>query len=115
SISWSGFVTAVLVPTAWVATAIMAGYFWGTIPYIKTMIRQRGSKSWYIGSVVYHLGMVGLACLTMNAWLVAFSVLVTARAAVVPKLWPRAKPKFIGIGEMTGTVMIILIICLTRL
>ena len=111
--AWQSFVTAISTPVVWIATAVMSGYFLGTIPYVKTMIRERGNKAWYIGSVAYHCILVVLAILTLNAWLVAFAVLITLRAALVPKLWPRAKPKNIGIGEMTGTALIILIVCLT--
>jgi len=100
-------------PTAWLVTAVMAGYFLGTIPYVKTMIRERGSTRWYIGSVAYHIVLVALACLTLNGWLIAFSVLIAARAGVVPKVWPRAKPKYIGIAEVIGTVIIMLIAWLT--
>jgi len=106
----TGFLTAVSQPAVWLATATMAAYCLGTIPYIKTMIRERGKPGWYAASVVYHLILVGLAILTANPVLIAFSVLLVARAAVVPKVWPRAKPKIIGIGEMVATVSIIIII-----
>ena len=113
TLAWGGFWQGVAQPTAWLATAVMAGYFLGTIPYIKTMIRERGHKGWYIGSVAYHGCLIVLAVLTLQTALIGFAVLICARAAVVPKVWPRAKPKFIGIGEMTGTVIILVIIWLT--
>jgi len=113
SLALGGFAQAVAQPIAWLATAIMAGYFLGTIPYIKTMIRERGHKGWYIASVAYHCLIVVLAVVTLRPALIAFAVLITARAAVVPKVWPRAKPKHIGLGEMAGTVIILVIIWLT--
>jgi len=114
SIRPAGFLAAISGPwVVWMATVILAGYFWGTIPYVKTMIRERGSTGWYIGSMVYHGILFGLSCMTRNPWLMAFMALIALRAALVPKLWPKAKPKFIGIGEVVGTIVIILVICLT--
>jgi len=109
---WAVFAAGVDSPKAWLAAAIFAGYFWGTIPYVKTMIRERGKLSWYIASIAYHAVMIVLGFL-VNPWVGAFAVLATARAALVPKLWPRAKPKRIGIGEMVGTVILIVIVVCT--
>jgi len=109
---WSVFAAGVAWPKAWLAAAVFAGYFWGTIPYVKTMIRERGKPGWYIASVAYHAVMIGLGFL-VNPWVGAFAILATARAALVPKLWPRAKPKRIGIGEMAGTVILIVIVVTT--
>lgn len=41
-------------PKAWAIAAVYAGYFVGTVPYVKTLIRQRGNRTWLIGSVTYH-------------------------------------------------------------
>ena len=111
-LGWDGFFTAVQSVAPWLATAVLAGYFWGTIPYVKTMIRERGKTRWYVGSVVYHCALIVPAFL-VNGWVGAFSIALAARAAAVPKLWPRAKPKAIGIAEVAGTVAIVVIACLT--
>ena len=113
SLGWAAFTDAIKQPPVWLATAVMAAYFLGTIPYIKSMIRERGNPAWYAGSVAYHWVVVLLSVLTMHAWLIVFAVLIALRATLVPRLWPRAKPKYLGIGEMTGTVIILLIIGLT--
>jgi len=110
----SCLMTAIIAwPTGWLAAAIMAGYFLGTIGYVKTMIRERGQPAWYAGSVTYHLVMVISTAMTRDPWLIAFAILVALRAVLVPKLWPRAKPKWIGIGEITATIALILIVWLT--
>ena len=111
--AWGGVATAVGQVTPWFATIVMAAYFLGTIPYVKTLIRERGKPGWYAASVIYHCVLIVLAFLTMHAWLLAFSVLAAVRATAVPRLWPHAKPKYIGIGEITGTVAIVLITWLT--
>jgi len=109
---WAAFTAAVAWPKAWLAAAVFAGYFWGTIPYVKTMIRERGKPGWYVASIAYHCVLIVLGFL-VNPWVGAFAVLIAARAALVPKLWPRAKPKRIGIGEMIGTVVLIIIVVCT--
>jgi len=109
---WRAIWPAVAWPTAWIATAALAGYFWGTIPYVKTMIRERGKAGWYIASVVYHCAIIVPAFL-VNWWLGGFAVLIAARAALVPKLFSRSKPKQIGVAEVVLTVLLVLLLTLT--
>ncbi|AYX82249.1 hypothetical protein EGX79_08675 [Corynebacterium jeikeium] len=54
-------------PKAWAIAAIYAGYFVGTVPYVKTMIRKRGNRQWLIGSVTYHVLITAVAII---GWLV---------------------------------------------
>ncbi|MDR2975532.1 MAG: YwiC-like family protein [Propionibacteriaceae bacterium] len=108
-----GEVVAVVAgSSSWSATAVLVGYFWGTILYVKTMIRERGKRGWYWASVGWHLAMVAAAVLA-NAWIVPVAVVVAARAALVPRLWPRAKPALIGAGEVVATVTLVVTVCLT--
>jgi len=111
-VDWITFACAAAWPTAWIASAVLAGYFWGTIPYVKTMIRERGKHGWYIGSVAYHCALIVPAFL-INRWIGCFAVIAAARAAVVPKLWPKAKPRQIGIAEVMGTVALIVLLVAT--
>jgi hypothetical protein len=106
---WNGFVEAAGLPSAWLVAAVFAGYFWGTIFYIKTMIRQRGKTGWYLASVVYHLVMVPLGFL-VSPWVGALGCLIAARAIAVPKIWPRAKPPVIGAGEVGLTVVMMAVL-----
>ena len=108
----SAFLNSVALPWAWLVAAIFAGYFWGTIPYVKTMIRERGKWGWYAASVIYHLALVVPAFL-INPWLGGLSLVILLRAAAVPRLWPHAKPKWIGLGEVAVTVLLVIIVCLT--
>nr|WP_120492015.1 YwiC-like family protein [Corynebacterium lactis] len=50
---------------AWAIGLIYAGFFVGTVPYVKTLIRERGSTAWLAGSVAYHLA---LACIAVAAF-----------------------------------------------
>jgi hypothetical protein len=90
-------------PTAWAAGAVIAGYFLGTVPYVKTMIRERGSAPWYAGSVAYHLLGAAAAGIAAGPLLGTLGALLAARAAIVPKVWPRAKPLAVGLGEFAAS------------
>ncbi|GGU08296.1 YwiC-like family protein [Streptomyces violascens] len=58
-------------------------YFSGTVPYVKTMIRERNSRAYYGGSVAYHGVAPALATL-LNPWLAAPFALYLLRAALLP-------------------------------
>jgi hypothetical protein len=106
---WPGFVEAASLPSAWLVAAVFAGYFWGTIFYIKTMIRERGKPGWYVASVVYHLAVLPLG-FWVSPWVGAVGCLIAARAIAVPKLWGRAKPAVIGVGEVAITVVMMAVL-----
>lgn len=99
---------------AWWLAALAFAYFFGTVLYVKTLVRERGHKSWVIGSVAYH-GVVaaltaGAAVLGLLAWAwPVFFVLLTARALLVPALGPLSgrtvTPKQAGVGEIVVTVV----------
>jgi len=114
SVGLGDFLDGVALGKAWLMAAIFAGYFWGTIFYVKTMIRERGKWGWYVASVAYHLALVAPAFL-VNPWLGGMSVVILLRAALVPRAWPRAKPKQIGLGEVAVTVALVVTVCLTIL
>lgn len=53
---------------AWVAMVFLAVYFSGTIPFVKSMIRERNNLRYLVGSIIYHV----VAVLIM--WLMALLV-----------------------------------------
>ncbi|QIK84778.1 YwiC-like family protein [Sanguibacter sp. HDW7] len=104
-------------PTVWVATALTAAYFLGTVPYVKTLIRERGSRTWYIGSVAFHLALVPLPWLLAATSSVAFGPglltvfygILAVRAALVPLRG--ATPRQVGIGEIfASTALTVLVV-----
>ncbi|MFE9041778.1 YwiC-like family protein [Streptomyces sp. NPDC007818] len=58
-------------------------YFAGTVPYVKTMIRERNSEAYRRGSITYH-ALALLAAALLNPWLAVPFGLCLARAAVLP-------------------------------
>lgn len=99
---------------AWWLAALSFAYFFGTVPYVKTLIRERGHRSWVVGSVAYHLIATLLVAAAAGAgtlswaWCGFFAV-ATIRALVVPWAGPMAgqtvTPKQAGIGEVALTLL----------
>lgn len=52
---------AVAAHHVWGAFSIMTLYFCGTVPYVKTMIRERDREAWLQGSLSYHSLLVPAA------------------------------------------------------
>lgn len=91
-----------VVEHAWRALAVVALYFVGTVFYVKTMIRERGSLGWMRLSVGFHVGLLLLLGI-LQWWLLAVVALAALlRAIIVPRLqWT---PKRIGLLEIVFTV-----------
>lgn len=68
---------------AWAAAVACLLYFAGTVPYVKTMIRERGSRAYRVGSVAYHAVALAAAA-ALSPWLaIPFAAYLT-RAAALP-------------------------------
>ncbi|MFC0647298.1 YwiC-like family protein [Cellulomonas phragmiteti] len=89
----------------WTATAVLAAYFLGTVPYVKSLIRERDDPRVRRASVAYHVLVAALLAL-VGPLLGAVGVLLVARAVVVPWRWPRARPAAIGAGEVLATLVV---------
>jgi len=90
---------------AWLLAGVLAVYFAGTVLYVKTLIRERGSQPYYWLSVVTH-GLATLALIPLAPALTPVFAALTARAAIVPAF--RVTPKQAGIGEIFSTVIVAL-------
>lgn len=87
-----------------VAAAVLFWYFGGTVLYVKSCIRQRGSVAYLTASVAWHAAGVVGAGLLSGGWVLLAGAL-TLRAAVVPSL--RATPLQLGIGEIVATLAVV--------
>ena len=107
----------------WVLSGLLAAYFLGTVPYVKTNIRERGSRAWLIGSVLYHVGGIMAAAFAAAAGFTGAAhivvwVLLAIRAGMVPVLRARASAvagvrakrwaMIIGVGEIVATIAVFL-------
>ncbi|MER5883544.1 YwiC-like family protein [Streptomyces sp. NPDC001941] len=74
-------------------------YFGGTVPYVKTMIRERNSRTYYRASVAFHAAALVLATL-LSPWLALPFALYLTRATVLP-----------GRGLKVGVVGAVELVC----
>ncbi|MFB6618095.1 YwiC-like family protein [Streptomyces sp. NPDC085524] len=68
---------------AWPGAVACLLYFAGTVPYVKTMIRERNSPAYRAGSAVYHAGALAVAAL-LSPWLAIPFAAYLARAVALP-------------------------------
>lgn len=106
------------LPTGWsspamAATTFLALYFTGTVPLVKTMVRDRGSSAMLAFSIGYHVvAIVVMVVYTVLVgfgwWMVAVLVLALARAVYFPLSARRGKrwtAKDIGKAEVVPCVL----------
>lgn len=107
------------VPATMVAVSLVCfGYFFGTVLYVKTIIRERGHRAWVAASVGWHV-LCAVASLALpeaspRLAVMAFFVLMAARAWLVPWLGPlrgrNFSAKSVGIGEFAATVLLLVVL-----
>ncbi len=100
-------------PGAWtplVVSGLVFAYFFGTVLYVKTNIRERGSRAFHAVSVGWHAAAT-LACVALAValawpwWWAAFFAVTTARAALVPsRHWTARR---IGVVESLLCVVLV--------
>ncbi|WP_371617802.1 YwiC-like family protein [Streptomyces sp. NBC_00454] len=68
----------------WAPAAACLLYFAGTVPYVKTMIRERNSRTYYRGSVAHHAAALALSAAFLSPWLALPFGAYLARAIALP-------------------------------
>ena len=105
----------------WLATAVLTLYFVGTIPYVKTLIRERGSRAWIRGSIAYHGAVLTVAVVIASVgmlswWIVALWVLLLVRSVAFPawsnKLGKPLRPAIVGFTEFAVSTAVVLVLVL---
>lgn len=80
-------------------------YFLGTVLHVKTMIRERGERAWYVATVAYH-GAALLAASLISPWLALPFTLYLARTAILPR---RVVPvPVVGAIEVLNSVLLVI-------
>ncbi|AEX38489.1 Hypothetical protein CpPA02_0011 [Corynebacterium pseudotuberculosis] len=113
-ITWAGDGLTVRV---WAICGVLLLYFAGSIPYVKTLIRERGSRPWLIGSITFHIVFLIIACVAAAYQMVHVAVAVVAgilllRAWLMPvtgarreRLWT---PRQVGLLDALLGVLVVL-------
>lgn len=83
--------------------AFVVAYFAGTVFTVKTMLRQRGSRSWWVASIGYHVVvLVGVVLAMVGGWLawpwLALATLLLVRAVWEPMTLSRRPLTVLQIG-----------------
>lgn len=99
----------------WYLCALLATYFSSTVPFVKTVIRERKSTGWFIGSIATHVVIiVVMAVLAARGYLywlhVAVWVVLLVRAIAMP-VWAKKrgvpwKPRNIGVPEIGYSILV---------
>ena len=109
---------------AWAAFAVYLAYFVGTVPYVKTLIRERGSRPWFIGSVSYHVVVLVAAVVAVlvtgghpfHPAIIVVAVVLLARATLMPITGARREkpwtPKVVGLLDAAITVLVVIVVLL---
>jgi hypothetical protein len=94
------------VTPRWQPFAVVLLYFTGTVLFVKTMIRERGSVPYRWASIVYHLAAVAAATL-----IGAFAALVFAGLLARAWLLPGRPmtPKQVGFVEIGASVLVLVV------
>lgn len=100
---------------AWLIALVLGVYFALTVPYVKTLIRERGKRNWRLGSVVAHvLAAAGVVVLSFFDVVSTFHALVwivlAGRAALMPFLAFRRgrpwRPAVVGVIEVVLSLLV---------
>ncbi|WP_238010452.1 YwiC-like family protein [Dactylosporangium sp. AC04546] len=83
---------------------VVLAYFTGTVLYVKTMIRERGSRGYRIASVACHvLALAG--AVVLGPLSAAVFALLLARAWLLPGR--RLTPKQVGLAEIAASALVL--------
>jgi hypothetical protein len=98
-----------------VATAVAAAYLLGTVLVVRSVIRERDSRSFTALSIGFHAVLVVPAAVLGPAWVV-LALGLTARAAALPAIARRRagtprplRPVQVGIVEMAAATAVVLV------
>ncbi|MEC2346820.1 hypothetical protein P9H28_22370, partial [Paenibacillus barengoltzii] len=80
-------------------------YFVGTAFYVKTIIRERNNKRFYVYSVAYHVLLLALAVWQLQPALWIAALILLARAAWFPRTGITAKQS--GMLEIVYSVIVL--------
>lgn len=86
----------------------------GSVLFVKTMIRERGRRSYIVASWIWHAVMLAWWAFVGNGYLIALAAMLLIRAVALPMIARRrtVRPLAVGITEfVTSTASLILNIC----
>ena len=98
---------------AWLAAAMLFAYFFGTVFYVKTMLRDKGRPGTYASSIAYHAAIDVVAWWLLGIVPGVVGLLLAARAVIVPRLRGPVPTRYVGFGEFGATVLVLVAVLVT--
>ncbi|WP_169170958.1 YwiC-like family protein [Bifidobacterium oedipodis] len=94
-----------------IAALLFAVTQFGSVLFVKTMIRERGSRAYLIASIVWHAGLV-IGGFLLHPALLCTALVLLARAVALPLIARKrsVKPVIVGITELFTSVLIVVTI-----
>ncbi|MBT1177453.1 YwiC-like family protein [Bifidobacterium callimiconis] len=109
--SISTWLTVPLPHASLIAAMIFALYEFGSVLFVKTMIRERGSRTYLVASWIWHVGLVAAGFMVFP-WFGGLALILLARAVTLPAIARRRKVKPLAVG-LTELVTILLTCAVT--
>lgn len=96
-----------------IAAAVFALYEFGSVLFVKTMIRERGSRAYLTASWIWHAALTVVGFM-VSPWLGGLSLILLARAVTLPVLARRRriKPMVVGLTELV-TILLTCVLTVT--
>lgn len=109
-----------LSPMVWACSGVLAAFYLGSVPHVRSMIRGWGKVRWVVAAAVWH--WIVLVVLTIAVWRGALAWwilpmwgLLLARVLVVPWWFThqgrRPRPRVLGISEIVAALLVTLGLC----
>lgn len=97
-----------------IAAIILALYEFGSVLFVKTMIRERGSRMYLIASWIWHTGLV-VAGFLVSSWLGGMGLVLLARSIILPLVGRqrKLKPIIVGMTELVTILMTFAVVIIT--
>ncbi|WP_147471008.1 YwiC-like family protein [Varibaculum vaginae] len=121
NIDWAVSPTGNLQGWSWmlVVACIVTSYYWSTVPYVRSLVRKRGSQSFVAFSVACHAVLtamvIGFFILGWVTWWHLFVwVLLFARSLAIPLLQKRS-PQLVTVSRVGFTEIAVALLVLITL
>lgn len=119
----AAFVSGELEPGRVVAYALVAaGYLFGTVLVVRSVLRERGNEAFAAASVGFHLALVVPAAVALPAAYPVLAIGLAARAAALPLLQRRLartprplRPIHVGIVEIVASLSVVVVAFVARI
>ncbi len=113
----SAYVSGAFEPERVLAcTLVAAGYLFGTVLVVRSVLRERGNERFAMLSVGFHLALVAIAAITVPWAYAALAAGLAARAVALPVLgrrWASAarplRPVHVGIVEIVASIAVVVV------